>query len=107
MSASLNKLFWHDGNLVDASFNIDKKGKSSLRITALFYKNEKAKNREAYEIECIGVLRFCGLLDTTELKNNMFAGNISNGYLKGKVLWVYFTDGVLEIHARSFKFTKC
>lgn len=107
MSKSLNKLFWHDGSLIDATFGIDQKGKSSFRLTALFYKNERAKKREAYQIDCIGIIRFSGLLDATELKKNMFAGNIANGYLKDHVLWVYFADGVLEVHAKSFKITKC
>ena len=107
MSKALNTLFWHDGNLLDISFSIDNKGKSVLRMTALFYKDEHAPLRDRYEIKCEGVLRFNSTLDTTELKNNMFAGNISNGYLKDNSLWVYFTDGVLEVHAKRFRLAKC
>lgn len=45
MSKALNNLFRHDGNLVDLSFTINKKGESVLRLTALFYKNEQASRR--------------------------------------------------------------
>ena len=43
MSKALNNLFWHDGNLVDVSFAIDKKGKAIVQLTALFYKDELGK----------------------------------------------------------------
>jgi len=107
MTKALNNLFWHDGNLVDVSFAIDKKGKSFLKISALFYLNEDAPSRDAYQIKCESVSRFNCTLDTTELKNNMFAGNISNGYLKDGALWIYITDGLLEVHAKKFSLTKC
>lgn len=107
MSNALNNLFWHDGNLLDISFSIDNKGKSTLRMTALFYKDEDAPLRARYEIKCEGVLRFNSTLDSAELKNNMLAGNISNGYLKDNSLWVYFADGVLEVHAKRFRLARC
>ena len=107
MSKALHNLFWHDGNLLDISFSIDNKGKSALRMTALFYKDEQAPRRDMYVIKCEGVLRFNSTLDTAELKKNMFAGNISNGYLKDNGLWVYFTDGILEVHAKRFSLAKC
>jgi len=97
MTRALNKLFWHDGNLIDISFSIDPKGKSIVLLSALFYKDEQAPKREAYQIKCEGVSRFNCTLDASELKNNMFAGNISSAYLKESTLWVYFTDGLLEI----------
>lgn len=62
---------------------------------------------EACQIKCDGVLRFNSTLDATELKNNMRAGNISDGYLKGNTLWVYFTDGLIEIHSKKFRLAKC
>lgn len=106
MSKALSKLFWHDGNLVDVLFIIDKKGKATLQITAQFYKDEQAPNRDNYQIRCEGVLRFNNALDASELKANMFAGNIMNGYLKDNTLWVYFTDGLLEVQAKRFRLVK-
>ena len=106
MTKPFDNFFWHDGNLIDVSFVIDKKGKSFVEVTALFYKNEQAPSRDTYQIKCEGVSRFNCTLDSEELKSNMFAGNISNGYLKENVLWVYFTDGLLEIHAKKFRLTK-
>ena len=103
MSKTLNKLFWHDGNLADLSFSINEKGKSFLQMTAFFYKDEHAPDRDKYQIRCEGVSRFNSSLDAVELKNNMWAGNISSAYLKDSTLWVYFTDGILEINANKFR----
>jgi hypothetical protein len=107
MTKALDNFFWHDGNLIDVTFTIDKKGQSGVLVTALFYKDEQAPSRDTYKIKCEGVSRFNCTLDSEELKKNMFAGNISNGYLKENTLWVYFTDGLLEIHAKKFRLTKC
>lgn len=107
MTKALDNFFWHDGNLIDVSFAIDKKGKSGVLVTALFYRDEQAPSRDTYQIKCESVSRFNCTLDSEELKTNMFAGNISSGYLKENTLWVYFTDGVLEIHAKKFRLIKC
>jgi hypothetical protein len=107
MSKALSNLRWHDGNLVDVVFGIDKKGTSSLQITALFYMNELASSRDAYQIKCEGVSRFNSTLNANELKDNMFAGNIANGYLKDDTLWVYFSDGLIEVQAKMFRLAKC
>ena len=103
MSKSLSTLIWHDGNLLGISFTISAKGKSSVTVSVLLYGDDQASKREEFKIECEGVSRFSSSLDAVELKNNLFAGNISNGYLKDKTLWLYFTDGVLEIHAKKFR----
>lgn len=107
MNTALNKLYWHDGNLSRIAFDIDKRGKASLSISAAFYENEQAPSREIYEIVCEGVLGFTSTLDSAELKDNMGAGNIANGYLKGDTLWVYFSDGVLKVSARRFRLVTC
>jgi hypothetical protein len=107
MTKALDDFFWHDGNLIDVSLFIDKRGKSVVQLTALFYKDEQAPSRDTYQIKCEGVSRFNCTLDCAELKNNMFAGNVSSGYLKENTLWVYFTDGLLEIHAKKIRLTKC
>ncbi len=107
MSKALANIFWHDGDLSGIAFDIDEKGKSTLRISARLYGNEQAPTRDLFEIICEGVMRFGSTLDAIELKNNKFAGNISNGYLKDRTLWLYFTDGILEVHARRFRLVKC
>lgn len=107
MTKALDNFFWHDGNLIDVSFAIDKEGKSGVQVTALFYRDEKATSRDTYQIRCKGISRFNCTLDFDELTRNMFAGNISGGYLKENTLWLYFTDGLLEIHAKQFRLTKC
>lgn len=107
MTKAFDNLFWHDGNLVEINFAIDSKGKSSLEITVLLYKDEQASSTEAYQIKCSDVSRFNSSLDATELRVNAFAGNISHGYLKEKVLWIYFTDGLIEVHAKRFQLVKC
>jgi hypothetical protein len=107
MRKTINNLFWHDGNLVDVLFAIDKKGNSSLKITALFYKDEQSSSRDPFCIKCEGVSRFGSTLDGDELKDNMSAGNISTGYLKGSTLWIYLSDGLIEVQAKRFRLTKC
>ena len=107
MSRALSNLCWHDGNLVSILFGIDNKGRSTVQIAAQLYKNQEAPNRDAYQISCEGVGRFNSTLDATELKDNAFAGNISSGYLKDKTLWVYLSDGLIEVHAAKFCVIKC
>lgn len=98
---------WHDGVLVDISFKINQKGNSSVLITGYFYKDDQDPCRKAYQISCKKVSRFNSTLDAIELKDNRVAGNIANGYQKGNTLWLYFTDGILEIHAKKFYLVEC
>lgn len=106
MSKALNKLFWHDGNLVDLSFSANGKAKSSLSITVLLYKDDQAPSRETYFVACNDVSKFCCTLDIAELRDNFGAGNISNAYLKNDILWVYFSDGLLEVSAKKYRVEK-
>jgi len=106
MATVFDRLFWHDGNLIDVSFSVDSKGKSNVLLQALFYKDEQAPHRDRYQIKCEAVSRFNCTLDGEELKSNMFAGNISSGYLKEGALWMYFTDGLLEVRAKRFRLVK-
>lgn len=104
-STDIDEIYWHDGNLVDISIQIDEKGKSKLIVIANFYENEQSSERIRYKVTCKNVVK-CNLnLDVVELKDNIFAGNISNGYLKSSALWIYFTDGVLEVKAKNFVVT--
>ena len=107
MSKALGNLYWHDGKLAGIAFGMDKKGASSLNLSAELYENEQAQGREPYNIACEGVGNFNCTLDASELKDNLRAGNISNGYLKGDTLWVYFSDGILKVSARRFRVVKC
>jgi hypothetical protein len=107
MSKAINNLFWHDGNLLDALFSIDKRGTSFVKITASLYKDEQSSNRTSFQINCEGVSRFSSMLDANELKDNMSAGNISSGYLKENTLWIYLSDGLIEVQAKRFHLTKC
>ncbi len=98
----INKIYWHDGILVDVSFQIDEKGKSKLIVVANFYESEQSSKRSRYKLSCLDISKYNLSLDAVELKDNMFAGNISNGYLKNSTLWLYFTDGILEVSAKTF-----
>ena len=103
MTTAIEEILWHDGNVVSVSFLIDKNGKASVQIVALLHMDENGGGRGTYRISCEGAARFSTTLDVAELKDNMFAGNISNGYLKGNTLWIYVTDGLIEIHAKRFR----
>jgi len=102
----INKVFWHDGLLTSMSLDIDKSGKSKLVLTAELYDDGESAKRNRYKLSCKGVVRSNLALDFIELKDNMFAGNISNGYLKNNTLWLYFSDGMLEVTANKFKINK-
>ncbi len=103
----IDEIYWHDGNLVDISIQIDNKGKSKLIVIANFYENEQSSKRSRYKLTCQDVVKSNLNIDMIELKDNMFAGNISNGYLKSSALWLYFTDGMLEVIAKKFIVRKC
>jgi hypothetical protein len=107
MAKTIDKLLWHDGNVVSVSFLIDERGKATVHITALLHIDEKGGGRGSFRINCEGVSRFNTTLDVAELKDNVFAGNISNGYLKGNTLWIYVTDGLIEVHAKKFRVEPC
>ncbi len=100
---AINNLNWHDGVLLDVTFAMSKKGKSSVELNVLLYGHEHARERSICHIKCDDVTRFNSTLDARELNDNLRAGNISNGYLKGDTIWVYFVDGLIEIHANRFR----
>jgi hypothetical protein len=107
MTKAIDKLLWHDGNVVSVSFLIDERGKATVHIAALLYVDESGGERGVYRITCEGVSRFNTTLDVAELKDNRRAGNISNGHLKGSTLWIYVTDGLIEVHAKKFRVEAC
>jgi len=107
MARTLSEANWHDGRLVEVAFSIDKKGRSAVRLIVLLYKNEQAPIRDTCQIDCSNVSRFNCTLDALELKDNMAAGNISNGYVKDQTLWLYFSDGILEVHAKRMRISEC
>jgi len=107
MTHALDDFLWHDGLLRGVSMTVDAKGTSITIISGLFYRTEQAKERTAYAVTCEEVSRYTCTLSIKELKDNAFAGNVSNGYLKGKTLWLYLTDGLIEIHAKKFHLSEC
>ena len=98
----LEALHWHDGNLVEVSFSVDAQGLSTAVLKALLYADGQAAQRQAHTIRCDGVSRFQCSVDADELRKNLFAGHIAQGYLKDSALWIYFTDGLLEVRAHRF-----
>lgn len=108
MSANdLNDLYWHDGNINSLSYEIGGAGSAAVILSVSLYTNDQSQEREPLEITCLGVGDVGLKLSTEELKQNMFAGNISNAYLKRKTLWIYFTDGIFEVTAKKFEVKKC
>lgn len=102
MEKVFDDFMWHDGILVDIIFSMNNKGNSLVKITALFYKNNQERDRQLYQIICESVSRFNTSIDSLELKNNLCAGNISNGYLKKNILRLYLLDGMIEVYAKKF-----
>lgn len=86
---------------------IDANGASTVQITGNFYPTENAKVRTAYAVTCEEVSRHTCMLNVNELKKNVRAGNVSSGYLKDKTLWLYLTDGLIEVHAKKFHISDC
>ena len=103
MTLTLDDLLWHDGNLISLALGLDKQGNATATLEITLYPDEQASNRQRWLIECQSVSRLHCTLDLAALKQNLGAGHISNGYLKDKTLWLYFSDGLLEICAKKFR----
>jgi hypothetical protein len=102
MSEAIDNIWWHDGQLTGIAIDINAKGSCKVRLFANVYPSEQCKVRTPVQLTCKGVDRFASTVDVAELKNNQRAGNISNGYIKGKALWLYLTDGSIEVQAERF-----
>ena len=83
------------------------KGVASVELLAHLYLNDQAPTRRSYRIECGTVSKFQCTVDVSELRINMAAGNISNGYFKGGTLWLYFCDGILQLQGKRFRVSEC
>ena len=103
MTPTLDDLLWHDGNLIALALGLDKQGNATVTLEIDLYPDEQARSRHSWLIECQSVSRFHSTLDLAALKQNLGAGHIANGYLKDKTLWLYFSDGLLEISAKQFR----
>ena len=103
MTPTLDDLLWHDGNLISLALGLDKQGNATVTLEIDLYPDEQARSRQPWCIECQIVSRFHCTLDLAALKQNLGAGHIANGYLKDKTLWLYFSDGLLEISAKQFR----
>ena len=103
MTPTLDDLLWHDGNLISLTLGLDKQGNATVALEIDLYPDEQARQRQRWLIECQKVSRFHCTLDLAALKQNLGAGHVANGYLKDKTLWLYFSDGLLEISAKQFR----
>ena len=101
-TSDFHRLFWHDGLINGVSYQIGQTGIASRVLSLSLYENNNCPERVTYEIYCLGVGDINMRLSTQDLKQNLFAGNISNGYLKERTLWIYLTDGIIEIPAENF-----
>ena len=106
ISSGIN-LNWHDGLL--RSYEVSKVGDATLAaatlLVDLYLEPTHARNRTSFRIVLERVHSITARLDFDELRDNSFAGTISYGYFKrssgkkgGRVLWLYLTDGIFEIH---------
>ena len=98
----ISNLTWHDGNLVDINSTFNKKGNATTTLIVALCKNNQSKKRNFYKIECQKSKKVIVSLDPKELKDNLTAGNINNGYLKKNTLYVYLFGGMIKITAKKF-----
>ena len=105
MNNDLENFLWHDGNIKSLNYSIGKAG-ASLEIEGEFYSSSESRQRTNYTITCKKVTRFNNVIDFVEIQDNLLAGSVSNGYLKENTLWLYLTDGFIEIHAESINVSK-
>ena len=103
MTPTLDDLLWHDGNLIALALGLDKQGNATATLEIALYPDEQARSHQPWLIECQSVSRFHCTLELAALKQNLGAGHIANGYLKDKTLWLYFSDGLLEISTKKFR----
>jgi hypothetical protein len=74
----------------------------------MLYDSHEAPRRRRVKLTFEGVSNITTRLDFAELSGNRNAGSISYGYIKkdnskskNLVLWLYMTDGFLEIRFKS------
>ena len=96
---------WHDGNIKSLNYSINKNG-VTLEIKAEFYSTDKSPRRDDFTIKCEGVTRFNNVIDFVEIIDNFSAGSVSDGYLKENTIWLYLTDGIIEINAKNINVSK-
>jgi hypothetical protein len=103
----IDDLSWHDGILVEWRFAPATRGKAAwVEVSLLLYPEQvQAAERRPVVIRCNGARRLVVACDVAELKDNLWAGNIVDGYRRRRVLRVVVTGGFLEIEASSFVVT--
>lgn len=102
MNLSFDDLIWHDGHLMGLSTFMDKRAVATVRIQAMIYPRADASRRRLLEVTCQAVSRSASTLDMLELQRTHWAGNIVSGALKDGALWLYVTDGFIEVRAARF-----
>ena len=103
----VDDLIWHDGNLLDFSYTMNSKGKAELILIFNLYKDYDSGRTLKVKVKCKKIKSFDINLDMYELKDNIGPGHITNGYIKGNCLWVYFIDGFIKITSDKFVAQKC
>ena len=103
----IENVCWHDGNLISFEYNTTDQGSHNFTLIADIYENINDIERTRYAIKCIDTERIFQNLSSFELQENYSAGNISNGYIKDKTLWLYLCDGIIEIIAKAYELKKC
>jgi hypothetical protein len=100
----LEDLSWHDGILDEYRFTAaHAKTPASVRLALSLYPEQvHSSQRRSVVVLCKGVHRVLLTCDVAELQENAQAGNIVDGYRRGRVLQVIVTGGFLEIEASSF-----
>ena len=99
---SLDEFYWHDGQLQDLAFAMTGPQGACLSLTVWCYPDERASTRERYRLECYALHRYICTLDVQQLTRQQRTGNIVQARFADDRLWLYFTEGLLEVQAGQF-----
>jgi hypothetical protein len=101
---AIDRLSWHDGQLLEWRFAPGAKAKNQVQIEFALYKEQiHARTRDRVVITCLGVRRFLASCDLPRLKEHAGPGNVIDGVHQEGVLRVFLTGGFLEVDARAFR----
>lgn len=107
---AFEKIYWHDGQILEFNVITPTKRKGSKIILSLeLYADDQAAFRESYDILFDDVIRFTASVDNLSLKDNFAAGNISSavGYESDTTIYrFYLIEGYIEIESKKVKIKK-
>jgi hypothetical protein len=99
----ITKLYWHDGVITGLTFNPNYEGESEIILSLeLFSDPEETSNRKQYQILCTSIKRFLATCNIFELNDNKGAGNILDGWVTDKVLFIHLFGGLIEIESEKY-----